>query len=160
VERCYQCNGPFGLIRHRFALKQFCSSRVSINTGKTSSANGHARSQTFYVDGDHHVLPPMPYPIAYSKAKPHGAPLQKSGTEMQAGQANINNRCSAKKNPAVACANNGGWKLALVNCAAHPIIVRCGSDSRYRCPLGRFLPRLGLLALRAALFLFSSPIQF
>ena len=25
TKRCYLCNGPFGLIRHRFALKQFCS---------------------------------------------------------------------------------------------------------------------------------------
>jgi hypothetical protein len=25
IKRCYLCNGPFGLIRHRFALKQFCS---------------------------------------------------------------------------------------------------------------------------------------
>ena len=25
AKRCYLCNGPFGLIRHRFALKQFCS---------------------------------------------------------------------------------------------------------------------------------------
>jgi hypothetical protein len=24
-KRCYQCNGRFGLIRHTFALKQFCS---------------------------------------------------------------------------------------------------------------------------------------
>ena len=25
TKRCYLCNGPFGLIRHRLALKQFCS---------------------------------------------------------------------------------------------------------------------------------------
>jgi len=25
VKRCYHCNQRFGLIRHRFALKQFCS---------------------------------------------------------------------------------------------------------------------------------------
>jgi hypothetical protein len=25
IARCYQCNGRFGLVRHRFALKQFCS---------------------------------------------------------------------------------------------------------------------------------------
>jgi hypothetical protein len=24
-KRCYQCDGAFGLIRRRFALKQFCS---------------------------------------------------------------------------------------------------------------------------------------
>jgi hypothetical protein len=24
-KRCYQCDGRFGLIRNRFALKQFCS---------------------------------------------------------------------------------------------------------------------------------------
>jgi hypothetical protein len=23
--RCYQCHGRFGLIRHRYALKQFCT---------------------------------------------------------------------------------------------------------------------------------------
>jgi hypothetical protein len=27
MQRCYQCNGRFGLIRRRFALKQFCSKR-------------------------------------------------------------------------------------------------------------------------------------
>ena len=27
MKRCYQCDGRFGLIRHRFALKQFCSRR-------------------------------------------------------------------------------------------------------------------------------------
>ena len=26
-KRCYHCNGRFGLIRHRFALKHFCSKR-------------------------------------------------------------------------------------------------------------------------------------
>jgi len=26
-KRCFQCNGRFGLTRHRSALKQFCSSR-------------------------------------------------------------------------------------------------------------------------------------
>jgi len=25
VKRCHQCNGRFGLIRRRFAFKQFCS---------------------------------------------------------------------------------------------------------------------------------------
>jgi hypothetical protein len=25
IKHCYQCNGRFGLIRRRFALKQFCS---------------------------------------------------------------------------------------------------------------------------------------
>ena len=25
TKRCHSCSGPFGLIRHRFALKQFCS---------------------------------------------------------------------------------------------------------------------------------------
>ena len=25
LNRCYQCNGSFGLIRHKFAVKQFCS---------------------------------------------------------------------------------------------------------------------------------------
>src|ERR1700692_3873991 len=27
TKRCYQCNGRFGLIRRRFAMKQFCSTR-------------------------------------------------------------------------------------------------------------------------------------
>jgi hypothetical protein len=27
AKRCYQCKGHFGLIRHRFGLKQFCSTR-------------------------------------------------------------------------------------------------------------------------------------
>jgi hypothetical protein len=26
-KRCHHCNGRFGLIRHRFALKHFCSKR-------------------------------------------------------------------------------------------------------------------------------------
>jgi hypothetical protein len=25
MKRCHQCNKPFGLVRQRFALKQFCS---------------------------------------------------------------------------------------------------------------------------------------
>lgn len=28
--RCYQCGGPFGLIRHRFAFKKFCSQNCLI----------------------------------------------------------------------------------------------------------------------------------
>jgi hypothetical protein len=39
--RCYQCNGRFGLIRYRFALKQFCSNfcieRHKADTGEESS---------------------------------------------------------------------------------------------------------------------------
>ena len=31
MKRCYQCDGQFGLIRHRFALKQFCSERCLVN---------------------------------------------------------------------------------------------------------------------------------
>ena len=27
TKRCYQCNGRFGLVRHRLGLKQFCSNR-------------------------------------------------------------------------------------------------------------------------------------
>lgn len=27
MQRCYQCNGRFGLIRRRFGMKQFCSMR-------------------------------------------------------------------------------------------------------------------------------------
>ena len=27
IKRCYRCGGRFGLIRHRLALKQFCSQR-------------------------------------------------------------------------------------------------------------------------------------
>jgi hypothetical protein len=27
TNRCYQCNGRFGLVRHRLGLKQFCSTR-------------------------------------------------------------------------------------------------------------------------------------
>jgi hypothetical protein len=38
-QRCYQCNGHFGLIRRRFGMKQFCSTRCvqvyKINTERT-----------------------------------------------------------------------------------------------------------------------------
>jgi hypothetical protein len=27
IKRCYRCNGGFGLVRYRFALKAFCSKR-------------------------------------------------------------------------------------------------------------------------------------
>jgi hypothetical protein len=27
TNRCYQCNGRFGLVRHRLGLRQFCSTR-------------------------------------------------------------------------------------------------------------------------------------
>jgi hypothetical protein len=27
TKRCHQCNGSFGLVRHRLGLKQFCSIR-------------------------------------------------------------------------------------------------------------------------------------
>jgi hypothetical protein len=27
TRRCYQCNGRFGLVRHRLGFKQFCSTR-------------------------------------------------------------------------------------------------------------------------------------
>jgi hypothetical protein len=27
TSRCYQCNGRFGLVRHRLGLMQFCSTR-------------------------------------------------------------------------------------------------------------------------------------
>ena len=35
TNRCYQCNGRFGLIRCRLALKQFCSERC-LNKYKTN----------------------------------------------------------------------------------------------------------------------------
>jgi hypothetical protein len=39
MQRCYQCNGRFGLIRRRFGMKQFCSTRCvqvyKINTERT-----------------------------------------------------------------------------------------------------------------------------
>jgi hypothetical protein len=40
--RCYQCDGRFGLIRHRFALKQFCS-KECLGTYKTDSQRTVAR---------------------------------------------------------------------------------------------------------------------
>jgi hypothetical protein len=36
ANRCYQCNGHFGLIRRRFALKQFCSTQC-LNKYKAST---------------------------------------------------------------------------------------------------------------------------
>jgi hypothetical protein len=36
MRRCYQCNGRFGLIRRRLALKQFCSKRC-LNEYKTNT---------------------------------------------------------------------------------------------------------------------------
>jgi hypothetical protein len=34
--RCCQCNGPFGLVRSRFALKNFCSNQC-LNEYKTDT---------------------------------------------------------------------------------------------------------------------------
>ena len=31
MNRCYQCNGPFGLVRHRLGFKTFCSKRCLDN---------------------------------------------------------------------------------------------------------------------------------
>ena len=49
MKRCYQCNGRFGLIRHRFALKQFCSKNCVIKY----RANVERRRAPITVTGDH-----------------------------------------------------------------------------------------------------------
>ncbi len=42
MKRCYQCNGRFGLIRRRFALKQFCSNEC-LNKYKANSERKTSR---------------------------------------------------------------------------------------------------------------------
>ena len=43
IRRCYTCNGRFGLIRHKFAQKQFCSKqcldRYKSDTARKSSSS-------------------------------------------------------------------------------------------------------------------------
>ena len=36
MQRCFRCNGRFGLVRYRLALKAFCSKRCLNNTNADS----------------------------------------------------------------------------------------------------------------------------
>jgi hypothetical protein len=46
MKRCYQCNGRFGLIRYRLALKAFCSKRC-LNEYNADSERRISRIKTW-----------------------------------------------------------------------------------------------------------------
>ena len=41
MKRCYQCDERFGLIRHRFGLKQFCSKRCLLEFRAHNDRKNH-----------------------------------------------------------------------------------------------------------------------
>jgi hypothetical protein len=46
INRCYRCNGRFGLVRHRFAVKAFCSKRC-LNEHKINTHRRKSRIKTW-----------------------------------------------------------------------------------------------------------------
>jgi hypothetical protein len=46
IKRCYRCNGHFGLVRYRFAVKAFCSKRC-LNEHKTDTERRTSRIKTW-----------------------------------------------------------------------------------------------------------------
>jgi hypothetical protein len=52
-----------------------------------------------------------------------------------------------KENPSGSMPLRGCTNFALAICASHPTLVRCGSADATAALLGRFLPRLGPLAI-------------
>jgi hypothetical protein len=53
TKRCYLCNGRFGLIRHRFALKQFCSKQcMDQYKGKIESHGSRSKQWIDFLTGN------------------------------------------------------------------------------------------------------------
>ena len=72
MKRCYQCDGRFGLIRHRFGLKQFCSKPCLLEFRAHNDRKNHPikREGRIHEKAEYPLHTPVPF-AAQDGAGPH-----------------------------------------------------------------------------------------